>query len=126
VLGLVFCGMLVTLALTVSNYVVGMNRRSLKYFAKLMGMPEGELAAKLPVWPPSDELSLGAPVAYYSKTISAPELNYEIHDKEMLAIVRALEEWRAELEGLQRGERFDVYTDHRALEHFMTTKRLNA
>ena len=66
------------------------------------------------------------PVAYYSKTVSAPELNYEIHDKEMLAIIRALEEWRAELEGLQRGERFDIYTDHRALEYFMTTKRLNA
>jgi hypothetical protein len=66
------------------------------------------------------------PVAYYSKTMSSPEQNYEIHDKEMLAIIRALEEWRAELEGLQRKERFDILTDHKALEYFMTTKKLNA
>ena len=44
----------------------------------------------------------------------------------MLAIIRALEEWRAELEGLQRKERFDIPTDHKALEYFMTTKKLNA
>ncbi|KKA22102.1 Retrovirus polyprotein, partial [Rasamsonia emersonii CBS 393.64] len=45
--------------------------------------------------------------------------------KNMLAIIRSLEEWRAELEGLQREEPFDILTDHRALEYFMTTKRLN-
>jgi RNase H-like domain found in reverse transcriptase len=66
------------------------------------------------------------PVAYYSKSMSPPEQNYEIHDKEMLAIVRALEEWRAELEGLQRKERFDILTDRKALEYFMTTRKLNA
>ena len=64
-------------------------------------------------------------MAYYSKTVSAPEPNYEIYDKEMLAIIRALEEWRAELEGLQRGGRLDIYTDHRALENFIS-KYLNA
>jgi len=42
----------------------------------------------------------------------------------MLAIIRALEEWRPELEGLQRV--FDIYTDHRALEYFMTTTRLSS
>lgn len=66
------------------------------------------------------------PVAYFSKTMTTPERNYEIHDKEMLAIIRALEEWRPELEGLQREDRFDIITDHRALEYFMTTKKLNA
>ncbi|KAL1979106.1 hypothetical protein VTN96DRAFT_6844 [Rasamsonia emersonii] len=66
------------------------------------------------------------PVSYFSKTMAPTELNYEIHDKEMLAIIRSLEEWRAELEGLQREEPFDILTDHRALEYFMTTKRLNA
>jgi len=34
------------------------------------------------------------PVAYYSKSLSETERNYEIHDKEMLAIIRALDEWR--------------------------------
>jgi len=66
------------------------------------------------------------PVAYYSCSMSTSEVNYEIHDKEMLAVIRALEEWRAELEGLQRKERFEILTDHRALEYFMTTKKLNA
>jgi hypothetical protein len=54
------------------------------------------------------------------------EMNYEIHDKELLAIIRALEEWRAELEGLQRDDPFDIFTDHQALEYFMTTKKLNS
>jgi hypothetical protein len=34
------------------------------------------------------------PIAFYSKSLNAMERNYEIHDKEMLAIIRALEEWR--------------------------------
>jgi reverse transcriptase-like protein len=43
----------------------------------------------------------------------------------MLAVIRALEEWRAELEGLQWKDRFSIYTDHWALEYFMSTKKLN-
>jgi hypothetical protein len=35
------------------------------------------------------------------------------------------QEYRAELEGLQREDRFDIFTDRRALEYFMTTKALN-
>jgi len=38
-------------------------------------------------------------VAFYSKSLSPVERNYEIHNKEMLAIIRALEEWRHFLEG---------------------------
>jgi hypothetical protein len=33
------------------------------------------------------------PVVFYSKSLSMVQCNYEIHDKEMLAIIRALEEW---------------------------------
>jgi hypothetical protein len=40
------------------------------------------------------------PIAYFSKTMAPAECNYEIHDKELLAIIHALEQWRAELEGL--------------------------
>src|SRR5579862_7276977 len=65
------------------------------------------------------------PIAYFSKTMQPAELNYDIHDKEMLAIILSLEEWRAELEGLQHTP-FTVYSDHRALEYFMTTKKLSA
>jgi len=38
------------------------------------------------------------PVAFYSKSLSLVERNYEIHDKEMLAIIHALKEWRHFLE----------------------------
>jgi len=62
------------------------------------------------------------PVAFFSKTMSPAECNYEIHDKEMLAIVKSLHEWRPELERTQR--RLRIYTDHKALEYFMTTKHL--
>jgi hypothetical protein len=72
------------------------------------------------------ETKLWHPIAFFSKTMQPPELNYDIHDKEMLAIIRALEEWRAELEGLQAEHPFLIYSDHRALEYFMTTKKLSA
>lgn len=63
------------------------------------------------------------PVAFYSRKMSPAEINYDIHDKEMLAIVAALEEWRHYLQG----GRFPttIFTDHKNLEYFMTTKVLN-
>jgi transposase InsO family protein len=64
------------------------------------------------------------PVAYFSKTMLPAECNYEIHDKEMLAIVRSLQHWRPELQGTST--RIEIFTDHRALEYFMTTKQLTA
>ena len=51
------------------------------------------------------------------------ERNYEIHDKEMLAIIRALEEWRHFLEGARHP--VEIWTDHKNLEYFMTAKKLN-
>lgn len=63
------------------------------------------------------------PVAFFSKKHSATECNYEIYDKELLAIVRCFEEWRPELEGASSP--IKVITDHRNLEYFMTTKLLN-
>jgi len=63
------------------------------------------------------------PVAFYSKSLSSVERNYEIHDKEMLAIIRALEEWRHFLEGATHP--VEIWTDHKNLEYFMTAKKLN-
>lgn len=74
----------------------------------------------------SPEDGLWHPVGYLSRTMTPAEQNYEIHDKELLAIIVALNEWRAELEGLQRNDRFFIFSDHQALQYFMTTKRLNA
>ncbi|KAG0160400.1 hypothetical protein PDIDSM_7929 [Penicillium digitatum] len=65
------------------------------------------------------------PVAFYSKTMQPAELNYEVRDKELLAIVRALQEWRPELEGLSQKDRFEILTDHQSLEYFMTTRQMN-
>jgi len=63
------------------------------------------------------------PVAYYSKSLLETERNYEIHDKEMLAIIRALDEWQHFLEGAP--QKFKIWTDHKNLEYFMTAKKLN-
>jgi len=51
------------------------------------------------------------------------EWNYEIHDKEMLAIIHALEEWRHFLEGATYP--VEIWTDHKNLKYFMTAKKLN-
>jgi transposase InsO family protein len=63
------------------------------------------------------------PVAFYSKKHSETECNYEIYDKELMAIIRCFEEWRSELEGSALP--IKVLTDHKNLEHFMSTKTLN-
>ena len=63
------------------------------------------------------------PMAFLSKSLSPVEWKYEIHDKEMLAIIRAMEEWRQFLEGAEH--QFEVWTDHKNLEYFMTAKKLN-
>jgi len=50
------------------------------------------------------------------------ECNYDVPDKELLAIVQALKEWRRYLKG--SGQRFRVLTDHQTLIRFTTTKEL--
>jgi len=62
-------------------------------------------------------------VAFISKSLSDTERNYEIHDKEMLAIVRCLEEWRHFLEGMV--VKFEIWTDHKNLEYFIKAQKLN-
>jgi len=63
------------------------------------------------------------PVAYISKSLSDTEKNYEIHNKEMLAVIRCLEAWRHFLEGTWI--KFKVWTDHKNLEYFMSSQKLN-
>ena len=62
-------------------------------------------------------------MAYFSKKHSPEECNYEIYDKELLAIIRCLEEWRPELEGAKFPVK--ILLDHKNLEYFMSTKLLN-
>ncbi len=63
------------------------------------------------------------PIAYMSKSLNDVERNYPIHDKELLAIIRALEEWRHYLEGANH--QFEILTDHKNLEYFKTARNLN-
>ena len=62
------------------------------------------------------------PVAFLSRTFTSTELNYDVHDKELLAIFKAFKSWRHYLEG--SGIPIDVVTDHKNLEYFATTKLL--
>ena len=64
-------------------------------------------------------------IAYFSKTIQQAQLNYNIYNKEMLAITLAFEEQHTKLEGLQFNP-FIVYLDYKALEYFITIKKLFA
>jgi len=66
---------------------------------------------------------LWRPVAFISKSLSDTERNYEIHDKEILVVVRCLEAWRYFLEGAMM--KFEIWTDHKNLEYFMKAQKLN-
>jgi len=58
------------------------------------------------------------PIAFHLRKFSATEINYEIDDKELLAIVDSSKKWRQFLEGTQHP--IIVYIDHKNLEYFMT------
>jgi len=70
-----------------------------------------------------DDQGVLKPVAFFSARHTAQECNYEIYDKELLAILKCLEEWRPELEGSK--EPVEVITDHKNLQYFTTTKELS-
>lgn len=63
------------------------------------------------------------PVAYLSRKLDAAELNYEIHDKELLVIIESFRTWRYLLEGA--AHKVTVYTDHRNLTHWRDSRHLN-
>ena len=69
------------------------------------------------------EDGLWRPVAFLSKSLNETERNYEIYDKEMLAIIKGLENWRHLLEGTYL--KFEIWTDHKNLEYFMKVQKLN-
>ena len=62
-------------------------------------------------------------VAFLSKSLSEIERNYKIHDKEMLVVIRRLENWRYLLKGTKF--KFEVWMNHKNLEYFMKTQKLN-
>jgi len=63
------------------------------------------------------------PIAYRSRKLSELEKRYEVHDKELLVIVKALQDWRPYLTDTEKP--IQIYTDHKNLRNFATTKQLN-
>ena len=63
------------------------------------------------------------PVAFFSCKHSPQEINYEIYDKKLLAIIKSFEEWHPMLE--RAGLPIKIPTDHRNLQYFMSTKQLS-
>ena len=63
------------------------------------------------------------PVAFYSRSFQPAEINYDIHDKELLAIKIAFEIWRHHLLGATHPTL--VFTDHKNLEYFTSSRTLN-
>ncbi len=63
------------------------------------------------------------PIGFMLKSFSDMERNYQIHDKEMLAIMCALEEWRHFLKGSD--QKFEIHMDHKNLSYFQEAHKLN-
>ena len=62
-------------------------------------------------------------VAYISKLLNEVKKNYEIHDKEMLAIIKYLEVQKYFLEGAKN--QFEIWIDYKNLEYFMKAQKFN-
>jgi hypothetical protein len=63
------------------------------------------------------------PVAFYSQKLTNAEINYQVYDKKLLAIITAFEQWRPYLAGAQH--RVQVLIDHKNLLYFTTIRTSN-
>jgi len=63
------------------------------------------------------------PIAFYSRAFSFTELNYDIHDKELLIIFETFKKWHHYLEGTIIPVK--VFTDHKNLTYFCESKTLS-
>jgi hypothetical protein len=61
------------------------------------------------------------PIAFMSHKMLPAECNYPVHEQELLAVIRALKEWRHYL----HGNKFTVQTDHQSLRFFFTQPHLS-
>ncbi len=63
------------------------------------------------------------PIAFWSRTLNPAEKNYTVGEKELLAIIDCVIEWRPYL--LSLDDEFTIYTDHKNLTYFQTKRQLN-
>ena len=70
-----------------------------------------------------DELERWHPVAYYSTTLSETERNYDIYDKELLAVVKSLRHWRTYLAGAPH--QIVIHTDHSNLLYWKEPHKIS-
>ena len=69
----------------------------------------------------SNSWETACPVAYDSYQLNPADKNCPVHEKELLAIVKAMKKWWGSLLGIP----FKVYTDHRTLEYFQSQKDMS-
>ena len=67
--------------------------------------------------------NLWHPCAYLSKLFIAVERNYQIHEQELLSIIRAFESWQHFLQGSPHP--VEILTDHKNLTYFKTSQDLS-
>ena len=70
-----------------------------------------------------DNEGVWKPVAFMSKSLNDAERNYEIYDKEMLAMMKGFYEWAHYLKGNEATT--EVLTDHQNLTYFRQPQNLN-
>jgi hypothetical protein len=63
------------------------------------------------------------PIAYYSKTLSAAERNYNVYDLELLAIVNTMDHWRPYLAGSPHKN--IIYSDHQNLLYWKEPHKIS-
>jgi len=70
-----------------------------------------------------DEQGRWHPVAYYSTTLLETKRNYDIYDKELLAIVKSLHHWRTYLAGAPH--QIVIHTDHSNLLYWKELRKIS-
>ena len=86
-------------------------------------MTDASLLAAGAVLMQKDENSDLHPCAYFSRTFSSAQRNYDIYDRELLAVILALEEWRQYLQGTTHP--ITIITDHKNLSYVKDPRKLS-
>ena len=86
-------------------------------------MTDASLLAAGAVLMQADENSDLHPCTYFSCTFSSAQHNYDIYDRELLAVILALEEWHQYLQGTMHP--ITIITDHKNLSYIKDPQKLS-